>query len=76
MTGMRSYELGREVHAPRGRLHAVPETVVDVSDLPDVSRLLARLLDERIPLALIADLAHPDGPDTDRIMASEALDVG
>ncbi|SDC62091.1 hypothetical protein SAMN05216410_2036 [Sanguibacter gelidistatuariae] len=45
-------------------------------DLPDVSGLLARMLDERIPLALIADLASPKGPNSDQIMASERQDVG
>ena len=48
----------------------------ELRDLTDVSALLARLVDERIPLALIADLANPDGPDSDWIMVTEALDVG
>ena len=48
----------------------------NLQDLPDVSGLLARMLDERIPLALIADLASPAGPDSAGIMASERLDVG
>lgn len=63
---------------PQGQRHVGECHVEDIhpAGFPDVSALLARLIDERIPLALIADLANPAGPDSDRIMASEALDVG
>ncbi|PFG33657.1 hypothetical protein ATL42_1542 [Sanguibacter antarcticus] len=44
---------------------------LDLRDLPDVSALLARLLDERIPLALMADLASPHGPRSAEILESE-----
>jgi hypothetical protein len=40
-------------------------------ELPDVSRLLGRLADERIPLALMADLVDPYGPGSDTILAEE-----
>jgi hypothetical protein len=36
-----------------------------------VSALLARLLDERIPLALMADLANPQGPRSADILEQE-----
>lgn len=45
-------------------------------DLPDVGDLLARMIDERIPLALLADLINPQGPDSDWLVASERPDVG
>jgi hypothetical protein len=38
---------------------------VDLSDLPDVSGLLARLVEERIPMALMIDLVNPTGPGPD-----------
>ena len=38
---------------------------IDVSDLPDVSGLLARLVEERIPMALMIDLVNPTGPGPD-----------
>ncbi|MEP7763310.1 hypothetical protein [Sanguibacter sp. 25GB23B1] len=44
---------------------------LDLHDLPDVSALLARLLDERIPLALMADLASPQGPRSADILERE-----
>lgn len=37
-------------------------TELDVAGLPDVSGLLARLVDERIPMALLIDLVNPSGP--------------
>lgn len=40
----------------------LPTTELDVGDLPDVSSLLARLVDERIPMALLIDLVNPSGP--------------
>ncbi|MBI9115083.1 hypothetical protein [Sanguibacter suaedae] len=46
-------------------------SATDAGELPDVSRLLARLADERIPLALMADLVDPYGPDSAAILAEE-----
>ena len=43
----------------------------DLHDLPDVTALLARLLDERIPLTLMADLASPQGPRSADILEWE-----
>ena len=81
MASTTAHEVGRGTREPHGQRHCgvvseLHPSDLDLGDLPDVSALLARLLDERIPLALIADLAHPGGPDSDGIMASEALDVG
>ena len=63
---------------PRTGPERVRREIADprLRDLPDVDGLLARMLDEPIPLALIADLASPSGPDSAEIMASERLDVG
>ncbi|WP_066463810.1 hypothetical protein [Sanguibacter suarezii] len=73
MTSVTSHEVGWGLCESRGtQLDAV---LPDLA-LGDVSALLARLVEDRVPLALIADLANPDGPDSDQIMASEALDVG
>ena len=72
MTSVTSHECGRGLREPR-RLQPDP-SLADL-DLGDVSALLARLVAERVPLALIADLANPEGPGSDQIMASEALDV-
>ena len=44
---------------------------LDLHDLPDVTALLARLLDERIPLTLMADLANPQGPRSADILEWE-----
>ena len=44
---------------------------LDLHDLPDVTALLARLLDERIPLTLMADLASPHGPRSAEILEWE-----
>lgn len=73
MTSATSNELEAEMVEPQGQRL---ESALPDLDLSDVSSLLARLVEERIPLALIADLANPGGPDSDHIMASEALDVG
>lgn len=35
---------------------------LDLADLPDVSGLLKRLVEERIPMALMIDLVNPSGP--------------
>ena len=70
---MTSHERGQGICEPQGpRL----DGSLPGLDLSDVSSLLTRLIEERVPLALIADLAHPDGPGSDQIMASEARDVG
>lgn len=75
MASTTAYEVGRGLREPQGQRH-VGELDLHPGGFPDVSALLARMIDQRIPLALIADLANPGGPDTDQIMASEALDVG
>lgn len=38
---------------------------VALADLPDVSGLLARLVEDRIPMALMIDLVNPTGPGPD-----------
>ena len=73
MTSMTSHERGRGLSEPR---RPQPDPSLADLDLGDVSALLARLVEDRVPLALIADLANPEGPGSDQIMASEALDVG
>lgn len=57
-------------------LGALDLGALDLQDLPDVSGLLAAMLADRVPLALIVDLANPQGPDSDQIMADERSDVG
>lgn len=47
-----------EVH----EAHVLPAADIDLADLPDVSSLLSRLVDERIPMALLIDLVNPSGP--------------
>ena len=76
MAGTTSHEVSPEVHGLNDVCDTVAETSAGVLGQHDVSALLARLVAERIPLALIADLANPGGPDSDAIMASEAQDVG
>lgn len=43
-------------------VHDLPATALDVAALPDVSSLLSRLVEERIPMALLIDLVNPSGP--------------
>ena len=45
-------------------------------DLPDVSSLLARLVDERIPMALLIDLVNPAAPVVDDEVDRAPSDVG
>jgi len=54
-------------------------TEIDLSglpDLPDVSSLLARLVDERIPMALLIDLVNPAAPVVDDEVDRAPSDVG
>lgn len=45
-------------------------------ELPDVSSLLARLVDERIPMALLVDLVNPSGAVDDDEVDRAPSDVG
>ena len=45
-------------------------------DLPDVSSLLARLVEERIPMALLVDLVNPAAPVVDDEVDRAPSDVG
>lgn len=64
---------GPEVEGETGSLAVADPHLGGISDVSD---LLARLLEERIPLALMADLINPRGPGSGQIMATEGLGVG
>ena len=56
---------------------AAPELdLAGLPDLPDVSALLARLVDERIPMALLVDLVNPAAPVVDDEVDGAPSDVG
>ena len=60
-------------------LGTAPEPELDltgVPGLPDVSSLLARLVDERIPMALLVDLVNPGAPVVDDEVDRAPSDVG
>lgn len=64
----------QERNAQDGAAHQddVPEVLATVAD-EEASQEVMHLLSEHVPLALLADLALPDGPASPEILSEEGL---